>query len=232
MAGQEVPSPPSDGATCSHFPSLSDNMEKFVSLIKRGDCTVESACSQVGVARSTFYRWMHRARDPDAPEEFKIFLAAVDSEKEARRVARNQLSSAPTAGKLSTGTLATICQFLEEGCYTIESACAAAGVGRTSLYRWLEQSRDPSAPQKFKQLAQAVEAARLSVCPTPYTPHIFVTVLSHSVTLLRSLVLTVVLSARNPALLVVHYNPTTCTQAVIPLLSNSWKRLWHQLHGA
>lgn len=83
-------------------------------------------------------------------------------------------------------------------------------------YRWLEQSRDPSAPQKFKQLAKAVEAARLSVCPTPYTPHIFVTVLSHSVTLLRSLVLTVVLSARNPALLLVHYNPTTCTQAVIP----------------
>jgi hypothetical protein len=74
MAGQEVPSPPSACAAFSHFPSLSDNMEKFVSLIKRGDCTVsfvvlwcsflpliapqvESACSQVGVARSTFYRW-------------------------------------------------------------------------------------------------------------------------------------------------------------------------------
>lgn len=110
MAEQEAPSPPSTSAAFSYLPSLSDNMEKFVSLIKRGDCTVsfvvlwcsflplispqvESACSQVGVARSTFYRWqsvldfstkfaisfnrrMHRARDPDAPEEFKIFLAA------------------------------------------------------------------------------------------------------------------------------------------------------------
>lgn len=98
-------------------------------------------------------------------------------------------------------------------------------------YRWLEQSRDPSAPPKFKQLAKAVEAARLSVRPTPCIPHIFVTAFSHLVTLLRSLVLMVVLSSRNPAPLLVHYKPATCTQAVIPSLNNSRKPLSHHHHG-
>ena len=38
-------------------------------------------------------------------------------------------------------------------------------------YRWLEQARDPSAPPKFKELALAVDAARLAVRSLPAKNH-------------------------------------------------------------
>jgi hypothetical protein len=164
----------------------------------------------------SFARRLQRARDPSASEKFKSFLAAgesfafycpfrldacvaaVNAAKEAKKLASSVLSSAPPSGKLSTGTLATICQLLGDGNHSIEAACAAAGVGRTSLYancsgnssqllqplrltpigrryRWLEQARDPSAPPKFKELALAVDAARLAVRSLPaknHAPHV------------------------------------------------------------
>ena len=121
---------------------------------------VDSACFQVGVGRSTFYRWLQRARDVGAPEKFKQFLAVINAAKEAKKAASSVLSSAPTSGKLSTGTLRTMCDLLKDGNCTLEAACASAGVGRTTLYRWLDQARDPSAPQKYKDLASAIASAR------------------------------------------------------------------------
>ena len=64
---------------------------------------VDSACLKVGVGRSSFYRWLQRARDPSAPSKFKKFLAAVDAAKEAKRAASGVLTSQPASGKLSTG---------------------------------------------------------------------------------------------------------------------------------
>jgi transposase-like protein len=123
-------------------------------------CQVENACYEVGIGRSTFYRWLQRARESGASEKFKQFLATVNAAKEAKKAASSVLSSAPASGKLSSGTLCTICDLLKDGLCTVESACALAGVGRTTLYRWLDQARDPLAPPKFKDLAIAIESAR------------------------------------------------------------------------
>jgi hypothetical protein len=43
---------------------------------------------------------------------------------------------------------------------TIRIACAAAGIGETTLYRWLEEADDPQSPDAYREFREALTRAR------------------------------------------------------------------------
>ena len=61
--------------------------------------------------------------------------------------------------KLSPETQDRVVQAIQAGNY-LETAAQYAGIGKTTLYRWLEQAEDPDADNIYRNFRDAVESAR------------------------------------------------------------------------
>lgn len=60
--------------------------------------------------------------------------------------------------KLSPEVTERILEGLRAGAYA-ETAAAAAGIGRSTLYRWLQLGEDPDAPAEFREFRDAIKRA-------------------------------------------------------------------------
>lgn len=67
-----------------------DVCDRVVASLAEGH-PVDVACAGAGIGRTTFYRWLERARLPDAPEALLSFLKSVN---EAKRVPKRTLAPA------------------------------------------------------------------------------------------------------------------------------------------
>jgi len=151
-----------------------------------GTCTIEAACARVRIGRTTFYRWLTRARDPHAAPIFHELLAVADKAKQ--RMRDNGSTAAQLGnGKLSKELSETFVALLKTRTCTREVACLrcvlsaahtlplplplscnfpptrSVGIGRTTFYRWLERARKPDAPAHFRDFLAAVEQAQQSL---------------------------------------------------------------------
>ena len=61
--------------------------------------------------------------------------------------------------KLTPEVQDRIVQAIQAGNY-LEVAAQYAGIGTTTLYRWLQQAEDPTADDMYRQFRDAVESAR------------------------------------------------------------------------
>jgi len=60
---------------------------------------------------------------------------------------------------LTPDTQSRIVEALRAGNY-IDAACAYAGIGTTTYYRWMQRAQDPTAPDIYRDFRDAVERAR------------------------------------------------------------------------
>ena len=65
-------------------PELQADLVRFL----RGGVYVTDACALVGIDQGTYHRWVAKAAEDDAPEEFREFREAVEKAR-AEAVARN-----------------------------------------------------------------------------------------------------------------------------------------------
>jgi transposase len=61
--------------------------------------------------------------------------------------------------KLTPETQDRIVQAIQAGNY-VEIAAQYAGIGKATLYRWLEMAEDPNSDTKYREFRDAVESAR------------------------------------------------------------------------
>lgn len=63
--------------------------------------------------------------------------------------------------KLARPVAARLLELVARG-VAVEAAAGAAGVGESTVYRWLARGREPDAPTEFREFREAVKRARAS----------------------------------------------------------------------
>ena len=66
-----------------------EKQDQIVDLVRNG-IFIETACAAVGIGTTTYYRWIQKADDPNAPDKYREFRDAVTRARataEARNVA-------------------------------------------------------------------------------------------------------------------------------------------------
>jgi transposase len=66
-----------------------EKQNQIVDLVRSG-VFIETACAAVGIGTTTYYRWIQKADDPNAPEKYREFRDAITRARataEARNVA-------------------------------------------------------------------------------------------------------------------------------------------------
>jgi Winged helix-turn helix len=62
---------------------------------------------------------------------------------------------------IETKAAARLADFLGDG-VTLETACAACGIARRTVYNWLERAQEVGAPAEYVEFAELIELARAS----------------------------------------------------------------------